>query len=321
MKMRLFISFKKIFFLSAACIFFVTNSLAAEAPVFDADHYSPQMDDQTGDVKPTDSEKNLSANDQSTNHNDASSSTQDEEEIYDNTDQSTTETPTVPATSVSLETKNKLEALQSEVQSLRGQLEELSHHLQQLETQQHSQYVDLDKRITALQMTQQASTVESVPKKNASTHFLNENKKAVAKSDHSIGGSQPNVAEEQQTYQVAYDLIKRSKYDEAIAALQKMLDKYPSGQFAANAHYWLGELYGLQGKNDQSAAEFTVILKQYPNSPKVSDAQFKIGLIYMAEQKWSIARSIFNQIIEHYPGSASSRLAAEQLKQIKLAGH
>lgn len=323
MKMRLFIFFKKIFFLSVTCIFFVTNSLAAEAPVFDADHYPPQMDEQAGDMKPTDSEKNPSVNDQSTNHN-SSSATQSEEEIYDNADQSTTdETPAAPAPSesVSLETKNKLEALQTEVQSLRGQLEELSHHVQQLETQQRNQYLDLDKRMTTIQMARQTSAVESVPKKNTSTHLLDTSKKTVSKLDHSTLISQPNVAEEQQTYQVAYDLIKQSKYDQAIAALQKMLNKYPSGQFAANAHYWLGELYGLQGKNDQSAAEFTVVLKQYPDSPKVSDAQLKIGLIDMAEQKWSAARSVFNQIIDHYPGSASSRLAAEQLKQIKLAGH
>ena len=60
------------------------------------------------------------------------------------------------------------------------------------------------------------------------------------------------MAEEQQIYQTAYNLIKAKKYNEAVTALQKMLQKYPSGQFASNAHYWLGELYGLMGKNDQA---------------------------------------------------------------------
>ena len=88
--------------------------------------------------------------------------------------------------------------------------------------------------------------------------------------------AQPNVAEEQQIYQTAYDLIKAKKYNEAINALQKMLQKYPSGQFAANAHYWLGELFGLLGKNDQSASEFSSVVKNYPDSPKVSDAQLSL---------------------------------------------
>lgn len=132
---------------------------------------------------------------------------------------------------------------------------------------------------------------------------------------------QPNVAEEQQIYQTAYDLIKAKKYNEAINALQKMLQKYPSGQFAANAHYWLGELYGLLGKNDQSAVEFGAVVKNYPDSPKVADAQLKLGLIYAAQFKWSDAKLSFKKVINHYPGTASARLAAEQLKQIKEAGH
>jgi tol-pal system protein YbgF len=100
-----------------------------------------------------------------------------------------------------------------------------------------------------------------------------------------------------------------------------MLQKYPSGQFAANAHYWLGELYGLMGKNDQSISEFGNVVKNYPDSPKIADAQLKLGLIYAAQLKWPDARTSFKKVINHYPGTASAHLASEQLKQIKQAGH
>jgi tol-pal system protein YbgF len=133
--------------------------------------------------------------------------------------------------------------------------------------------------------------------------------------------NQPNVAEEQQIYQTAYDLIKAKKYNEAVVALKKMLQKYPSGQFAANAHYWLGELYGLLNKNDLSAEEFSIVVRDYPDSPKISDAQLKVGLIYAGQFKWSDAKGAFKKVINRYPGTASAHLAAEQLKQIKLAGH
>ncbi len=100
-----------------------------------------------------------------------------------------------------------------------------------------------------------------------------------------------------------------------------MLQKYPSGQFAANAHYWLGELYSLLGKDDSSAAEFAVVVNQYPDSPKVSDAQLKLGMIYAGQFKWQEAKAAFKKVINRYPGTSSARLATEQLKQIKLAGH
>lgn len=241
----------------------------------------------------------------------------------------------------------KIEALQSEIQALRGQVEQLSHQLQQVQNQQRTMYTDIDKRLTkqpikaispddanatnSAEVTALRAQVEQLKAQKASgsmakpksktTDVVSDDVLPAVAPDATEKSLQPNVAEEQQIYQTAYDLIKSKKYNEAIAALQKMLQKYPSGQFAANAHYWLGELYGLLGKNDQSAKEFVIIVKNYPNSPKVSDAQLKLGLIYMAQSKWVDAKLALKKVINRFPGTASARLAAEQLKQIKEAGH
>lgn len=214
----------------------------------------------------------------------------------------------------------KADDLQKEVQSLRGQVEEMSHQLQQVQAQQKAMYADLDKRLAGVQVTKptfmgseanNASTVKSSSKlKMASTGI------APAKVVQ-----QPNPAEEQQIYQTAYDLIKAKKYNDAVATLQKMLQKYPTGQTAANGHYWLGELYGLLNKSDQSAKEFSLVVKNYPSSAKASDAQLKLGLIYAGQFKWPEAKTAFKGVVGRYPGTASARLATEQLKQIKKAGH
>jgi len=234
----------------------------------------------------------------------------------------------------------RMESLQQEVQTLRGQVDELTHQLQQAQSQQKSMYADLDKRVAVGQQsaapaakapatstmdasdadqaavstkTPAASTKASVSAAKAAT---NKATPAVASSSQ-----QPDVAEEQQIYQTAYNLIKGKKYNEAITALQGMLKKYPTGQFASNAHYWLGELFGLVGKNEQALAEFSIVVKNYSSSPRVSDAQLKVGLIYAAQSKWSDAKSVFKRVINQYPGTSPAKLAALQLKQIKDAGH
>lgn len=227
---------------------------------------------------------------------------------------------------------SRIEALQSEVQSLRGQVEQLTRQLQQLQAAQKTMYTDLDKRVSEKGSTPiEANASDSVTVGKASkstkkpvdviaaekteTPVVVDTGPATPKPD------QPNVAEEQQIYQTAYDLIKAKKYNEAVDALQGMLKKYPSGQFAANAHYWLGELYGLMGKSEPALKEFNTVVKTYPKSPRISDAQLKVGLIYASQSKWSDAKDAFKKVIDHYPGTASSRLAAEQLKQIKSAGN
>jgi len=226
----------------------------------------------------------------------------------------------------------RTQSLQSEVQSLRAQVEQLTHQLQQIQNQQKSMYADLDKRLQQAATTPAASSkpVTSKPTRklaaaksvNAPTATPNDNAASTdVVASTSSDQSQPNVAEEQQIYQTAYNLIKAKKYNEAVNELQEMLQKYPSGQFASNAHYWLGELYGLMGKNDQALTEFNTVVKNYPDSPRVSDAQLKVGLIYASQFKWADAKSAFKNVINHYPGTASARLASEQIKQIKQAGH
>lgn len=228
----------------------------------------------------------------------------------------------------------RVESLQGQVQALRGQIETLTHQLEQLQTQQKTMYNDLDSRLS-LASTKSASapapaaisnadaTESAVPpvKSDAKTKAANKQANAIDKNSFKPATSQPDVAEEQQIYQTAYNLIKAKKYSDAVSALQGMLKKYPSGQFASNAHYWLGELYGLMGKNDQALTEFSTVVQTYPDSPRVSDAQLKVGLLLASQLKWPDAKAAFKKVINRYPGSASARLASEQLKQIKLAGH
>lgn len=231
----------------------------------------------------------------------------------------------------------RIEALQKQVQSLQGQVEQLTHQLQQIQEQQKALYANIDKRLdkskeTSVNVSTEADDLTSVSSMNSKTKNTVKmdkkstsgakslNEETVSNEDNN-GSDQPNVAEEQQIYQTAYNLIKAKKYNDAVNALQKMLQKYPSGQFASNAHYWLGELYGLLGKNELALSEFSTVVKLYPESPRVSDAQLKVGLIYATESKWSEAKTVFKKVINRYPGTASARLAAEQLKQIKQAGH
>ncbi|VVC75303.1 Outer membrane protein assembly factor BamD [Aquicella siphonis] len=243
---------------------------------------------------------------------------------------------------------SRIESLQNQVQTLRGLVEQLTHELEVMQNQQKAMYSDLDKRIAQgdtgavkPESRPAAATAEapSVPGPDATlpsaigkTSVKSASSKQSAKSSApvaastSVGleksaGDQPNVAEEQQIYQTAYNLIKAKKYNEAVSALQGMLKKYPSGQFASNAHYWLGELFGLMGKNDQALSEFNTVVQTYPDSPRVSDAQLKVGMILASQFKWPDAKTALKKVVNRYPGSASARLAAEQLKQIKQAGH
>lgn len=239
---------------------------------------------------------------------------------------------------------SKTDSLQAQVQDLRSQVEQLTHQLAQAQAAQKSMYSDLDKRLSSSASAAPAVNEDdntpppaavSKPSAKASTvkpAVVAATKKADVKTtdvkpDAKVAAATPkasaalNGAEEQQIYQTAYELIKAKKYSQAVTTLQEMLQKYPSGQFASNAHYWLGELYGLMGKNDQALAEFLTIVKNFPDSPRVADAQLKVGLIFAAQNQWPDAKLAFKKVSSKYPGTASAKLATEQLKQLSQAGH
>lgn len=300
------------------------TAFADDAPVYDVDNYPPQFDSEPVAANPTAPEPR--SEETSSSSSSSSGMTQDqrvkrlEQQIKNLTRN---------------DSSAKLDSAQAEIQTLRGQVEELTHQLQQAQNQQRLMYTELDKRLSQQTSAEKKATPalsptdddQVTPKKaTAATNSSATARTASAKKETATPATpakavatndQPNVAEEQQIYQTAYDLIKAKKYNEAVNTLQKMLQKYPSGQFAANAHYWLGELYGLLNKNDQSADEFAKVVKNYPDSPKLADAQLKLGLIYAAQFKWAEAKSAFKKVVSAYPGTASARLASEQLKQLK----
>ncbi len=343
---------KRSFFVAILASVAIT-AFAEDAPVYDVDNYPPQFDGQSdggtpAPAAPRPAQKVEAQEDQTSQPLQPLS-----------LDQRVSRLEQQANNSLHSDASTKLQDAQTEIQSLRGQVEELTHQLQTLQAQQKKMYSDIDKRLsrkggaaaaapaaTALNQNQSDANFDasdSDADNNADSDTPADTIKtsktklalppsAVGSTDKVLGTSddtksvasadaQPNNAEEQQIYQSAYNLIKAKKYDQAAKALQKMLQKYPSGQFAANAHYWLGELYGLMGKNDQAVTEFTSVVTNYPDSPKLADAQLKLGLIYAAQFKWPDAKTAFKKVVSTYPGTSFARLASEQLKQIKQAGH
>ncbi len=321
-------------------------ALADDAPVYDVDNYPPQFDNSpstpasavTQHSPPPEAVRSSGAPAPAVVSDDADNSADDSAAD----DDQTTTAPSAASADSSLtpdqrvkrleqqmnnlqqtDLSGKNKALETQVQSLRGQVEELTHQLQQSQAQQKAMYTELDKRLGQSSSTDHSSDVAVPTRKSSKSStglapLAESNQKTAPPSATVINhDTQPNHEEEQKVYQKAYDLIKAKKYDAAISALQKMLKKYPSGQFAANAHYWLGELYGLVNKNDQAIVEFSTIVDHYPDNPKAADAQLKLGLIYVTQSKYPEAKVAFKKVTAKYPDTASSRLAVEQLKQLK----
>ncbi len=122
---------------------------------------------------------------------------------------------------------------------------------------------------------------------------------------------------EEQAYQAAYELVRARRFPEATSAFNEFVAQYPRGEYTGNAHYWLGELYLLEGDGASAKRNFETLLNDFADNRKVPDAMFKLGRIYHQEGDTARAKELLQRVVSDYSGTDSSapRLAREYLQQ------
>jgi tol-pal system protein YbgF len=237
-----------------------------------------------------------------------------------------------PETRRLLELLDRLDELEREVRQLRGDLEVTSHDLKGLKDRQRELYLDLDRRLRALEVggVHQAPAAAPPPPSAPAVPPT-----ATAPAPGNAPTAAPPVpapsspapataapsAQEHQAYEAAFNLLKDGRYPQAITAFQQFLKAHPSSGYADNAQYWLGEANYVSRNYKGAASEFGKVLSNYPSSPKIPDAMLKLGFTYYELAKWGEARSTLQEVIKRYPQSTAARLAETRLQRMSKEGH
>lgn len=195
--------------------------------------------------------------------------------------------------------QQQLNELQEEVSELRGISETHSHKLEQIVDRQRELYLEIERRLSAVQTVQQPVTVETTPD--------------VELQAESYGGT----LSENEAYDQAVNLIlKERRYDDAIPEFQTFIKTFPDSIYIANAHYWLGQLLFNKAKYDEAKSHFEKVIRFYPDSNKRSDALLKQGTVYQKLNNNSEAKKLFEQVISEYPESNAAGLAKSRLASL-----
>lgn len=215
----------------------------------------------------------------------------------------------------------KFNQMQQEMQKLRGQLEVQSYEIKKLKQQQQTYYNDLDQRISTLSSGKKNPVLDMDTGTPAVTTDVDTSttasaaKKSVA-SPAVVSASTTGSTTEESSYNAAYELIQNKQFSEATTAMQTFIKQYPHGKYAANAHYWLGELLLAQHQDQNAVKEFDIVTHDYPNSNKVSAAMLKLGFIYAKQGDTEKAKTIFLNIQKMFPGTTTADMATQRLNAL-----
>ena len=194
--------------------------------------------------------------------------------------------------------QRQLDELQVEMSELRGLSELHAHQLSQILERQRELYQELDRRVNAaLKEGNKAPVVASVPS--------------------STQGYSNNLTENE-AYDKALNLVlKQKRYEQAIPEFKAFNKKFPDSSYAANAHYWLGQLLFNKQNLVDASKEFSIVLNQYKSSSKRPDAMLKLAMSAQMQNNKSKAISLYKQLMKEYPSSTSAQLAKPRLASLQ----
>lgn len=193
----------------------------------------------------------------------------------------------------------QVQVLQEEVRDLRGMVDEQANELRRLRQQQMDDYQDLDRRIGG--GFGQSETPADAPR--AQMPMPEDSPPATddlpARLPSPGGqGSEPGADSEaeRRSYDAAYELLKNRSIEQAVVSFKEHLQRFPDGPYAANAHYWLGEIYLLQNNLPEANLAFSEVVTSFPAHRKVTDAKFKLGRVLHLQGQNERARALLQEV-------------------------
>ena len=203
-----------------------------------------------------------------------------------------------------LDLANQNEAVRADLRAMHNDIDQLTNSLESGRKQQRDLYADLDRRMKALESRGGAGA---------------------RSGDAGAGGtgadSAAGAADDKAAYQAAFDLLKNSQYDRAIAAFQKFLANYPTSQLADNTQYWLGEAYYVNKTFPEAQAAFQRVVDKYPQSRKRPDALLKIGYCQYELKQWDQAKGTLTQVTSQFADTPAGHLAQQRLDKMATEQH
>ena len=248
-----------------------------------------------------------------------------------------------------LQLLGRVNSLESEVSRLQNTVDVQAEELNKLRERLSGIYDDLDRRLRYVETNSPSGSLPITPSTGLTDNEVPSVPQqaglsnaavlpAAAANDESSLSSAPNVADlpkdnstgapldgasqqEQASYDSAFDLLKQSRYEEAIASFKEFQTRFPGSSLADSAQYWIAEARYVDRAYDAALYEYDTLIQRYPNSKRLPDAMLKVGYIHFDNEQWEQARRELNAVVIRYPGSRVAVSAKMRLDQMSKAGH
>jgi tol-pal system protein YbgF len=199
-----------------------------------------------------------------------------------------------------LDLQSQIESLKTDLRSLLGQNEDLTHKLQDADKKLKDFYIDLDTRVRHFETTETATP-------SPATQSVAES--GVPATDDPVLGDR--------AYEAAHGLFKGGKHQEAVSAFQEFLKKFPESVYVPSAYYEMGAAYFVLNDYKNALTHYQVLAGKYGFTPKAPEAMLGIADCQQGLKAIASARKTLKQLIAKYPDSEAASEAKKRLATLK----
>jgi tol-pal system protein YbgF len=233
----------------------------------------------------------------------------------------------------------QIEALKTELNKLRGQVEVLNNSIENTIKRQRDMYLDLDTRVTRIEQqgvpgpaaaaAPGAPATPSVPAAVAAAPATAAPATApaaqtpattVANAAVAANVAVPapgDAAAETRNYEAAQAQRRLGNYQGAIAAFQNFIKLYPKSYLAPRAQYWIGDSYFNLRDFQLAISSQQTLIKTYPESPSVPDAMLNIASSQIEMGELVVGKKSLEELVNKFTISDAADKARRRLAAMK----
>ncbi|MFQ6405369.1 YbgF trimerization domain-containing protein [Methylophilus sp. 'Pure River'] len=204
-----------------------------------------------------------------------------------------------------LDMQNQLEQIRQDVAQLKGDLEVVTHQLEDMRTKQSASYTDLDTRVRKLETLAQSVTSGQMP----------------VTSSGSNGGATDAKADvsqqESSAFAEAESLNQAGKYKEAFNAYDAFLKNHAASKLAPDALYGMGYTQFALKSYKSSAATQQKFLDSYASHALAPNAMLNLANSQIQLGQIPAAKKTLKDLVTTYPSAEVTPSAQKRLKVLE----
>ncbi len=218
-------------------------------------------------------------------------------------------------------------ATQQDMLQMQSQMDDLNNNLANMQKNQAELAVkmeDLSKNLNASSesMKDISGQMEKL------TGRLDDLDAAMNKRVNAIGQTIKKQQEEVETallpakiYNDAYNAFLNNNFEAASTGFKTYLSKFPTGEMAEGAYFYLGESLYLKERWQDSALAYANVLEKFPKSARVPAARLKYAmtLLKLPGDKKDEAEKYLRSVIKDFPASQEAKTAKDYLNRLTPA--